>query len=146
MARILTGIGVIVTINNYAVASSSSDSAYDAAARAGCIPQCHGRDPVFAAEAGVPLAPVGTAAVVLPMNEQKKWVFKTTQNDQLIADALVGHMAKNGIKTVGFIRTSDPYGEQAGVAEIAGREGIKVVATERWRADPARSRPRASRC
>ena len=32
--------------------------------------------------AGVPLlAPVGTASVVLPMDAQKKWVFKTTQND-----------------------------------------------------------------
>ena len=39
----------------------------------------------FAAESGTPmLAPVGTAAVVLPMNEQKKWVFKTTQNLSLI--------------------------------------------------------------
>lgn len=89
----------------------------------------------FAAEAGVPLlAPVGTAAVVLPMNEQKKWVFKTTQNDQLIADALVGHMAKSGIKTVGFIGTSDPYGENWAkvFSDIAGRKGIKVVATERF--------------
>ena len=66
----------------------------------------------FAAEAGVPmLAPVGTAAVVLPMNEQKKWVFKTTQNDDIIARALVDHMAKTGIKTVGFIGLNDPYGE-----------------------------------
>ncbi len=89
----------------------------------------------FAAEAGVPLlAPVGTAAVVLPMNEQKKWVFKTTHNDQLIADALVGHMARSGIKTVGFIGTSDPYGENWAkvFTEIAGRKGIKVVATERF--------------
>lgn len=89
----------------------------------------------FAAEAGVPLlAPVGTAAVVLPMNEQKKWVFKTTQNDQLIADALVGHMAKTGIKTVGFIGTSDPYGENWAkvFTESAGRKGIKVVSSERF--------------
>jgi branched-chain amino acid transport system substrate-binding protein len=51
----------------------------------------------FAAAAGVPmLAPVGTAAVVLPMNEQKKWVFKTTQNDEIIARALVQHMSHQG--------------------------------------------------
>lgn len=66
----------------------------------------------FAAEAGVPmLAPVGTAAVVLPMTEQKKWVFKTTQNDDLIATALVEHMKATGIKSVGLIGTADPYGE-----------------------------------
>lgn len=89
----------------------------------------------FVAEAGVPLlAPVGTASVVLPMTEQKKWVFKTTQNDELIAAALLDHMAKSGVKTLGFIGTSDPYGEnwaqvvKAGAAE----KGIKVVADERF--------------
>lgn len=89
----------------------------------------------FAAEAGVPmLAPVGTAAVVLPMNEQKKWVFKTTQNDGLIASALVEHMAKTGIKTVGFIGTSDPYGDNWNkvFTELAAKKNIKVVAAERF--------------
>lgn len=87
----------------------------------------------FAAEAGVPMfAPVGTAAVVLPMNEQKKWVFKTTQNDDLIATALVDHMKKAGVKTVGFIGTADPYGEnwQKVFAGLATQAGIKVVSAE----------------
>ena len=40
----------------------------------------------FVAEAKTPmLAPVGTTAVVLPMDDVKRWVFKTTQNDALIA-------------------------------------------------------------
>lgn len=89
----------------------------------------------FVAEAGVPLlAPVGTAAVVLPMNDQKKWVFKTTQNDSLIASALVDHMAKTGVKKLAFIGTADPYGENWGkvVAEEAGKKGIKIVAEERY--------------
>ncbi len=89
----------------------------------------------FVAEAGVPLlAPVGTAAVVLPMNDQKKWVFKTTQNDSLIASALLDHMAKSGIKTLGFIGTADPYGENWGkvVADGAAKKGIKIVADERF--------------
>lgn len=89
----------------------------------------------FIAEAGVPmLAPVGTAAVVLPMTEQKKWVFKTTQNDDIIAEALFSHMAKSGIKTLGFIGLNDPYGENwykvsSGLAE---KNGIKIVANERY--------------
>src|SRR5512142_2084964 len=66
----------------------------------------------FVAEAGTPmLAPVGTTAVVLPMDDKKRWVFKTTQNDGLIAEALIGHMKKSGVKTVGFIGYNDPYGE-----------------------------------
>jgi branched-chain amino acid transport system substrate-binding protein len=64
----------------------------------------------FVAEAGVPLlAPVGTAAVVLPMTEQKKWVFKTTQNDELIAQALFAHMSQQGVKTLGFIGTRSSW-------------------------------------
>ncbi|MBF5095804.1 ABC transporter substrate-binding protein [Azospirillum sp. INR13] len=89
----------------------------------------------FAAEAGVPmLAPVGTAAVVLPMTEQKKWVFKTTQNDDLIAEALLEHMAKAGIKSVGFIGTADPYGDnwQKVFGEGAAKRGIKLLASERF--------------
>lgn len=89
----------------------------------------------FAAESGTPLlAPVGTAAVVLPMNEQKKWVFKTTQNDELIAQALTEHMVKNGVKTLGLVGTADPYGENWGkvMSELAAKNGIKIVANERF--------------
>lgn len=89
----------------------------------------------FAAEAGVPLfAPVGTAAVVLPMNEQKKWVFKTTQNDDLIARALVDHMAAKGVKSYGFIGSADPYGDNwlKVFNDMAGKAGIKLAAAERF--------------
>jgi branched-chain amino acid transport system substrate-binding protein len=87
----------------------------------------------FAAEAGVPMfAPVGTAAVVLPMTEQKKWVFKTTQNDDLIASALVEHMKATGVRSVGLIGTADPYGENwarvmTGLLQAAG---IRLASSE----------------
>lgn len=89
----------------------------------------------FVAEAGVPmLAPVGTAAVVLPMTPEKKWVFKTTQNDDLIAGALIGQMVKAKVRTVGFIGTNDPYGENWSrvFAGLAGKSGIRIVANERY--------------
>jgi branched-chain amino acid transport system substrate-binding protein len=89
----------------------------------------------FMAETGTPmLAPVGTTAVVLPMDDKKRWVFKTTQNDQLISEALIGHMVKSGVKTVGFIGFNDPYGEAwYGVFnEQAQKAGIKLVANERF--------------
>ena len=89
----------------------------------------------FIAEAKTPmLAPVGTPAVVLPMDEQKRWVFKTTQNDDLISQALVSHMARHGVKTVGFIGFSDAYGESwyRTFVPMAEKVGIKVVANERY--------------
>jgi branched-chain amino acid transport system substrate-binding protein len=87
----------------------------------------------FVAEAGVPmLAPVGTAAVVLPMTEQKKWVFKTTQNDDLIARALIDHMRRNNVKTLGFIGTADPFGENwlKVVTPLARAAGITLISSE----------------
>ena len=93
----------------------------------------------FIAEAKTPLlAPVGTPAVVLPMDEQKRWVFKTTQNDDLISQALVAHMVKHGVKTVGFIGLADTYGESwyRAFVPMAEKVGIKLVANERFsRAD-----------
>ncbi|MEB2347130.1 MAG: ABC transporter substrate-binding protein [Comamonadaceae bacterium] len=89
----------------------------------------------FVAEAGVPmLAPVGTAAVVQPMDDKKKWVFKTTQNDEIIAAALFDHMTKTGVKTIGFIGLSDPYGENwyRVSSALAEKHGIKIVANERF--------------
>src|SRR5512147_2219465 len=89
----------------------------------------------FMAESGTPmLAPVGTTAVVLPMDDKKRWVFKTTQNDQLICDALVAHMVKTGVKTVGFIGFNDPYGENWYTVfnAQAQKAGIKIVASERY--------------
>ena len=89
----------------------------------------------FVAEARTPLlAPVGTVAVVLPMDEKKRWVFKTTQNDKIIADALIGHMKRVGVKTAAFIGYSDSYGESWHEEFIAQTQaaGIKVVADERY--------------
>jgi len=87
------------------------------------------------AEAQTPmLAPVGTTAVVLPMDAKKRWVFKTTQNDDIIGDALIEHMQKSGVKTVGFIGYNDPYGEAwyKTITPMLQKAGIQVVANERY--------------
>ena len=89
----------------------------------------------FVAEAKTPmLAPVGTPAVVLPMDDNKRWVYKTTQNDDLISEAIVGHMARHGVKTVGFIGLNDAYGESwyRTFVPMAEKAGIKLVANERF--------------
>ena len=87
------------------------------------------------AEAKVPMmATVGTSAVVEPIDAKKRWVFKTTQNDDLIAGALLKHMAKTNVKSVAFIGFSDPYGDNwlKVFSTLAEKQGIKVVAAERF--------------
>ena len=89
----------------------------------------------FIAESKTPmLAPVGTTAVVLPMDEQKRWAFKTSQNDDLICAALVGHMAKHGVRTLGYIGFNDAYGESwhRVLLPMLEKAGIQLVADERF--------------
>ena len=94
--------------------------------------------PFIADAKTVMMAPVGTTAVVLPMDARKKWVFKTTQNDNLVMAALVEHMTKHGVKTVAYIGTNDPLGAnfaKSFKAAIA-KAGIKLIAEESFsRAD-----------
>ena len=87
------------------------------------------------ADAKVPLmATVGTSSVVEPVDAKKRWVYKTTQNDDLIAAALLKHMVRNGVKTVGFIGFSDPYGDNwlKVFGALGEKAGVKVVASERY--------------
>ena len=89
----------------------------------------------FVAESKTPLlTTVGSAAIVQPMDEKKRWVFKTTQNDDLIADAVIAHMLANGVKTVGFVGFNDPYGENwfKVFSTLADKAGITLVANERY--------------
>ncbi len=80
------------------------------------------------------LAPVGTSAVVLPMDDKKRWAFKTHPNDSVISEGIIAAMTKRGVKTVGFIGRNDPYGENwyKTFAPMAEKAGIKIVANERY--------------
>ncbi|WP_412477922.1 ABC transporter substrate-binding protein [Azonexus sp. IMCC34839] len=89
----------------------------------------------FVAESHVPLVTtVGSSAIIQPMDERKKWVFKTTQNDDLIAEALLEHMNANGVKTLGFVGFNDPYGENwfKVFSAMAEKAGLRLVANERY--------------
>jgi branched-chain amino acid transport system substrate-binding protein len=92
-----------------------------------------------AAETKTPfISLAGSSTVVSPMDEKRKWVFKSPQNDVLMAAAIVDHMAKNGVKSVGFIGFSDAYGDGwlNVTTPLLEAKGIKLVATEKYaRAD-----------
>ena len=87
------------------------------------------------AEAKTPLITLAASArIIEPMDAKKAWVFKTPQNDAMMAQAIVDHMAKSGVKTVGFIGFNDAYGEgwlQVFKASTQAK-GIKLVATEAY--------------
>ena len=86
-------------------------------------------------EASTPMISMAASArIVEPMDPKRKWVFKTPQNDIMMALAIVTHMAAQGVKTAGYIGFADAYGEgwYNEFAKIASIKGIQIVANERY--------------
>ena len=85
----------------------------------------------IASEAGtVQLAgsPVGVPA------GKDKWLFRLPQSNTVMGSAVVEHMKKQGVKTIGFLGYTDAYGEQwlKEITPLLDKAGIKIVATERF--------------
>ncbi len=88
-----------------------------------------------AAESKVPMISVAASArIVEPMDDKRKWVFKTPQNDALMATALADAMKKKGYKTLGFIGFADAYGDGwlSVMKDAAEKQGIKLDAVEKY--------------
>jgi branched-chain amino acid transport system substrate-binding protein len=86
-------------------------------------------------EAKVPMISMAASAkIVEPMDDQRKWVFKTPQNDIMMSLAIASHMKDHKVKTVGFIGFADAYGEgwYSEFGKAAGLKGITIVANERF--------------
>ncbi|AXF00004.1 ABC transporter substrate-binding protein [Paraburkholderia hospita] len=75
-----------------------------------------------------------SAAIISPMDAKRSWVFKTPQNDGLMADAIAEYMEKHGVKTVAFIGFADAYGENwyNVFSKAAEAHHLKLVANERY--------------
>ncbi|MCX7815485.1 MAG: ABC transporter substrate-binding protein [Tepidimonas ignava] len=87
------------------------------------------------AEAKVPMISLAASArIVEPVDDKKRWVFKTPQNDILMAVAIATHMADSGVRNVAFIGFADAYGEgwYQEFAKAAGLKKLQIVANERY--------------
>jgi branched-chain amino acid transport system substrate-binding protein len=87
----------------------------------------------LAAERKTPLLALApTASVVSPLDDKRRWVYKIVPNDEVYARPEARYMAKQGIKTVGFIGFSDAYGQgwYDLVKELFPQNGMQIVATE----------------
>ena len=87
------------------------------------------------ADAETPMISMAASSrIVDPANPKTKWVFKTPQNDALMADAIAVHMKANGVKTMAYIGFADAYGDGwlAEIKRSAQTAGIKVVAEEKY--------------
>jgi branched-chain amino acid transport system substrate-binding protein len=87
------------------------------------------------AAAKTPMISYGSAsAIVSPMDARRKWVFKTTPNDDEYVKAVVNHMIKKHVQTIALIAVDDPYGESwtSVTRKRAAEKGIKVLSVEKF--------------
>jgi len=92
------------------------------------------------AEAETPMISMAASSrIVDPANPKTKWVFKTPQNDSLMADAIAVHMKANGVKTFGYIGFNDAYGEGwlAEMKRSSQTAGVQLVADEKYNRNDA---------
>ncbi len=92
------------------------------------------------ADAETPMISMAASArIVDPANPKTKWVFKTPQNDALMADAIAVSMKAAGVKSMAYIGFADAYGDGwlAEMRRSAQTAGIKIVAEEKYNRNDA---------
>lgn len=88
-----------------------------------------------AAETATPLVSLAAGKrIIAPMDERRRWVFKTPQNDDLMSGAVAEHMAGRGVKAAAFIGFADAYGEGwwTEFSRAAEGRGIRITSSERY--------------
>ena len=102
-----------------------------------------------AAEVRTPMISLAASArVVEPVDAKRRWVFKTAQNDIMMALAIAEHVANQGVRRVGYIGFADAYGEGwlQGFSKAAALKRIDVsddsttAAVSRRQVRPSRHR------
>src|SRR5215217_7513988 len=81
------------------------------------------------------MTPVATEAKTVqlsgsPVGGDSPWLFRLPQGNEVMAHAVVEHMKKQKIKTIGFLGYTDAYGELwiKALQPEAEKAGMKVVA------------------
>ncbi len=85
----------------------------------------------IASEAGT--VQIAGSPVGVPPGKDK-WLFRLPQSNNVMGHAVIEHMKKQGIKTVGFLGYADVYGQQwlDAVQPELEKAGIKMVGVERF--------------
>lgn len=84
-------------------------------------------------------APVG-----LPPGKDK-WLFRLPQSNTVMGYAVVEHLKKQNVKTLGFLGYSDVYGEQwlNEISPMLEKAGIKMIDVERFARNDTSATPQA---
>ena len=88
-----------------------------------------------AADGETPVISLASSArIIEPVDAKKAWIFKTPQTDVMMAGAILEHMAKTNVKTLGYIGFNDALGEAffAEIDKAAAARKLPLAASERF--------------
>jgi branched-chain amino acid transport system substrate-binding protein len=88
-----------------------------------------------AAEQKVPMVSMaGSSRITNPMDDKRRWVFKTPFNESLAIQETLKSAAAKGTRRLGVLATSDAYGDTwvAELDKMKGRFPLEIVAIERY--------------
>ncbi|MBI5275634.1 MAG: ABC transporter substrate-binding protein [Burkholderiales bacterium] len=96
------------------------------------------------------MTPVATEARTVqlaasPVGGDSPWLFRLPQGNNVMAHAMVEHMKKQNIKSIGFLGYTDAYGELwvKALTPEAEKAGMKLVAVERFQRTDTSVTPQA---
>ena len=88
-----------------------------------------------AAESETPVISLASSVrIIEPVDAKRAWIFKTPQTDVMMAGAILEHMAKTNVKTLGYIGFNDALGEAffAEIDKAAAARKLPLAASERF--------------
>ena len=75
-----------------------------------------------------------SARIIEPVDAKKAWVFKTPQTDVMMAGAILEHMERSNVRTIGYVGFNDALGEAffAEIDKAAAARKISLSGNERF--------------
>jgi len=99
-----------------------------------------------ATQAKVPLVSAAASIKIITPIADRKWVFKTAQNDSVVAEKIMTYLKSKNLKKVAFLSLNNAYGD-SGLTEfttVAQAAGLKIVASEKFGATDVDFTPQLS--
>ncbi len=100
-----------------------------------------------ATSAGVPMVSAAASIKIIEPVAERKWIFKTANNDSHVATKIIEHLKSKGISKVAFMLQDNAYGDSGKkeFSKVAKEQGITIVAEEKFGAQDKDMTPQLTR-
>jgi branched-chain amino acid transport system substrate-binding protein len=88
-------------------------------------------------EANIPMVSLAASVQIVEPVEERYWVFKTAQNDRLVAATLAAELKQRDLNDVAFLSVNNAFGDSGRVefAQVAQAQGLNLVFEDRYGAE-----------